>query len=112
MSTPIQKWKWFGFPGHFIAAESCQFRMCTQVGKYLVSTVGAYRPKAGGLDQEIGCGRKFETFVFKAGTPCAVKDCGCGMPDGGSEIDSLSANDAGEAQKNHMALCRKYARKS
>jgi hypothetical protein len=113
MPTSINKWKWFGFPGHFIASNSCQFRMCTQVGKYLISTVGAYRPKgADGKDEEIGCGRKFETFVFMSGKVCDAKGCGCGMPEiSGSEIDSLGANDAGDARANHMKLCRKYSRK-
>lgn len=113
MVTPATKWKWFGFPGHFIASDSCRFRMCTQVGKFLVSTVGAYRPKPSSLDTDIGYGRKFETFVFKAGAPCKLKDCGCLMPEiNGSEIDSLPANTAGDAQTNHMKLCRKYARKN
>lgn len=34
------KWKWFGTPGHFICARDCRFHLCTQVGKYLISTVG------------------------------------------------------------------------
>lgn len=34
------KWKWFGNAAHFICGNSCRFHMATQVGKYLISTVG------------------------------------------------------------------------
>lgn len=37
-------WKWFGSAGHLIVAQWCRFHLCTQVGKYLVSTVGEYWP--------------------------------------------------------------------
>lgn len=35
-----QDWKWFGHAGHYILADRCQFHLTTQVGKYLVSTIG------------------------------------------------------------------------
>lgn len=35
-----EKWKWFGSAGHFICAHLCRFHLTTQVGKYLISTVG------------------------------------------------------------------------
>ena len=61
--------------------------------------------------EEIGCDRKYETFVFKAGERCKAKGCGCGLPDiDGSELDSLAANDAGTATKNHREMCAKVAR--
>lgn len=37
-------WKWFGNAGHFICGSNCRFHMCTQVGDYLVSTVGQLWP--------------------------------------------------------------------
>lgn len=37
-------WKWFGNAGHLIVATDCRFHLCTQVGKYLVPTVGQYWP--------------------------------------------------------------------
>lgn len=37
-------WKWFGNAGHFVCSRDCQFHLCTQVGKYLVSTVGEFFP--------------------------------------------------------------------
>ena len=42
--TP-DKWKWFGHAGHLIVGHYCRFHLCTQVGKYLVSTVGEYWPE-------------------------------------------------------------------
>ena len=61
--------------------------------------------------EEIGCDRKYETMVFEAGKPCVAKDCGCGLPAiSGSELDCLGANDAGTATKNHMQLCKKWAK--
>ena len=100
-----KNWKWFGSPGHLIVSLDCRFHLCTQVGGHLVSTVGEYLPdssvreilaksrgktlegigemrRADFLDkigyEEIGCGRKFETMVFRvSGDLCK---CGCGMP--------------------------------
>jgi len=37
---PQSEWKWFGNAGHFICSRDCQFHLCTQVGKFLISTVG------------------------------------------------------------------------
>lgn len=44
---PIEKsdWKWFGDAGHLIVAQWCHFHLCTQVGPWLVSTVGRYWPE-------------------------------------------------------------------
>ena len=60
--------------------------------------------------QEIGCGRKYETYVFHAsGAEC---ECGCGLPKiDFSELDFLPANDAKTARASHMELCHKWATK-
>jgi len=61
--------------------------------------------------EEIGYQRKYETFVFKAGKPCSTKGCACGLPAiDGHELDTLPANDAGAAKRNHLELCRKWAK--
>jgi hypothetical protein len=105
-------WIWFGSPGHFIGGASCRFHMATQVGRYLVSTVGDYYPPFPGTRTEVGYKRFFETMVFKAGKACAVKSCGCGMPTiDGSELDFEGYNTAGAAQKGHLAMCEKWAAK-
>jgi hypothetical protein len=43
--TPREDWKWFGHAAHFICSRWCQFHLSTQVGKWLVSTVGEYWPE-------------------------------------------------------------------
>ena len=124
-SVPAEKWEWFGLPGHFICGQWCRFHLCTKVGKYLVSSVGMYvHPRNSGASErtegewlaknpngeEIGCGRFYETFVFKAGPRCEAKVCNCGQPTiDGHELDTLVANDVGTATKNHMAMCQKWA---
>lgn len=106
-------WRWFGFPGHLIVSNMCRFHMATQVGKYLISTVGEYRPEGDGKPRRtIGAGDQsfFETYVFEAGQTCSVAGCGCGMPDiSGSEIDGERSATAGDATAKHYEYCNKYA---
>lgn len=101
------KWKWLGHAGHFCGAHKCLHHLHTHVGKFCISTVGDYRPdmKGGDLGErmDIGYERAFETFVFDL------------LPSGGidlTEIDTLPANDSKTAEKNHMKMCLKYARKT
>lgn len=136
---PTDQWRWFGNAGHFICAQWCRFHLCTQVGDYLVSTVGEHVPDEGvreivaqsrGVDLtgrgdarlhdfmqkvgfcEIGYGRTYETMVFRAGAPCAAPGCGCGLPAiDGEEQDMRGYTDAGAATAGHMALCMAWAGK-
>jgi hypothetical protein len=139
---PIEqsKWKWFGHAGHFICAQWCRFHLCTQVGKYLVSTVGEYFPDApvreimarqrnivleGRGDERVAdYARKigfetmgasphcYGTMVFEAGSPCSLKDCGCGLPSiDGRDLDSSRWMTAKEATEGHYAFCKKFAAK-
>lgn len=117
-------WEWFGHSAHFICGRWCRFHMATKVGDYLVSTVGEYIPphysgseraEAEWLTknypgQDIGCGRKYETMVFRAGEPCAAPKCMCGLPSlASSELDFVGYNDARDARIGHMAMCRRWA---
>lgn len=59
-----------GWPGHFIAAQSCLFRRntlvtCSDIRRVVVSTVGNYRDAAGEA-KEIGYNRYYETYTFSA----------------------------------------------
>jgi len=117
----MQEIKWFGNAGHFCCAAWCRFHLTTLVNGFLISSVGEYvhprhgqgseRKEAEWLKdnwpgEEIGCGRKYETMVFKAGEPCS---CGCGLPKiDGSEIDAQGYNTAKEATEGHMFLVEKY----
>lgn len=114
----VKNWKWFGKAAHFICSDRCLFHMATDVGDYMISSVGAYYPNMNrhgeglGEMETIGCDRKYETYVFEKndGNGC---ECGCDLPAFSlSEIDSLSANDDKTAQANHMKLCLKYSKKS
>lgn len=126
MSVSPKDWKWFGNAGHFICGEWCRFHLCTQVGCWLVSTVGEYIPpilsqgseqkeavwlKRHPTGQEIGLGRTFETMVFMAGKPCSDEICGCGLPEiSGSELDVGCYNSRKDATEGHLALCLKWSK--
>ena len=105
--------QYFGSAAHFVGSESCRFHIATLVGDYVVSTVGDYRPSGFRFEPgskvygaEIGCGRRYETMVFRNGGPCG---CGCGMPEiDGSEIDFEGYNTRGEANAGHERMCQKY----
>lgn len=100
---------WYGSPAHFICADRCRFHLATEIGKHIISTIGEFYRKPDDTEpEEIGCDRKFETFVFeKIAGRCA---CGCGIPKfEPCVIDSLPANDRATANRNHVKLCRKYA---
>lgn len=84
----------------------------TRVGDYRISTVGDYHPPDGAHSrmaamQDIGYGRKFETFVFRVS---GEGFHGEGEVAEWSEIDSEGYNEMVDAERGHMAMCRKYAR--
>jgi hypothetical protein len=116
-AVPQDKWEWFGTPGHFFDAHNCRFHMTTRVGLWLISTVGEYYPKSDPNlpfpGENIGYDRKYETAVFRAGRPCSSSRCHkCNLPvNDGCELEMLPANTAGDANRNHAALCKKWARK-
>jgi hypothetical protein len=71
----------------------------------------AYMQKFG--YEEIGCDRKYETMVFKAGPPCEADGCKCGMPipTDYCEIGFDGYNDASSATKGHMKMCLRFSRR-
>ncbi len=109
MRIPESEWVWGGYPGHFIGADRCKFRMRTEVGDHVISTVGDFRTELSKEAEEIGVGRTFETMVFKLQDE--VCHCGCGMrlPKSWIEMDSKGYNDPESARKGHMKLCYKWA---
>jgi hypothetical protein len=127
MMIDAREWKWYGLAGHFTCGRWCRFHICTQVGGYLISSVGMLvhpRDSGGGEVNEgrylsanpdgadIGCGRHYETMVFKAGKPCDAAGCACGLPAiDGYELAAKSANNVKEATANHMEMCKKFARR-
>lgn len=138
---PRELWEWFGQAGHFICGRDCQFHLATRVGPWWVSTVGEYLPDSTSWDSlaqhlkgetlegrgdfrradflkkvgyvEIGCGRLYETMVFKVGSDtCEIEGCTCeGQPEiqSYSELDSDAYNDARSARDGHIRMCEKWA---
>lgn len=133
-----ERWVWMPHAGHFILGHMCRFCLSTYVGKYIVSTVGEYVPdsavrrinvqargdkeppivdpgefeylKRYGFD-EIGCGRTYETMVFKAKkAPKKVKCCPYIMISG-TEQDFKGYNTAADAYEGHLRMCRKWSKK-
>ena len=99
--------KYLGRAGHFIASDSCLHHLHTHVNGYCVSTVGDYYPghhRQGddlGERETVGCGRFFETYVFRL---TADGD----DVESWSEIDSVASQTADEADAAHEAMCSRY----
>lgn len=105
-------WKWCGHAHHFVGADSCAHHLSTFVndGRFLVSTVGAYRPGGPKAEMErLGAGPDsfYETFVFR--TDPTDLDDGCPRVADWGEIDSTRYATPGEANAGHMEFCRQYA---
>lgn len=103
------KWVWMPHAGHFILGHKCQFRLCTYVGKYIVSTVGEL-PDSDNTEKmrTIGFDRLYETMVFKS-KKSGNKCCPYEMKDA-DNLDFGSYNDADSARKGHLNMCAKWAR--
>ena len=106
------KWKWFGKAGHFCMSDRCLFHLCTDVGDYLVSSVGDMHPdmSGNGLGEQkpIGWKHLYETMVFKKKK--GFCKCGCGIPNKDlGEVEYLNANSETKCESNHMKLCLKYS---
>jgi hypothetical protein len=136
--TPESEWRWFGSVGHFICGTDCRFHLCTQIGNFLVSTIGEllfdepvreilaqtrgiqlegqgdarradYMRKIG--YEEIGYQCKYETMVFRTtGDVCHAPECSCGLPRiDPTDLDGRGYNTAGAATIGHLELCRQFA---
>lgn len=129
-------WIWMPHPAHFICARDCRFFLATRVGPYVVSTVGEMIPDAPvreiyaqsrGIDlvgrgderladymrkigyEEIGCGRKYETLVFRAKAADEKNSCCPWRIDVSSELDGRGYNEPHDAYQGHLELCRKWS---
>ncbi len=103
------KWVWMPHPGHFCGGSNCRFVMNTYVGKYIVSTVGEYRPEYSKEIEEIGLDRKYETMVFHAGK--SEHKCCPYQVSNLTEIDMEGYNTSEAAFSGHYKLCKKWAAK-
>lgn len=105
----MTNWKWYGNAGHLAVSHQCRFHLSTEVGNYLVSTIGEWYPARSKEMDTIGTGSKdfYETYVFKLdGTRCK---CGCGLPGIHlSEIAGLRYETPKEANEGHIKFCEEY----
>jgi hypothetical protein len=134
---PQSDWKWFGHAGHLCVGPWCRFHLCTEIGPYVVSTVGEYLPmesvrefyaqsrgviltKRGEMGEieyiqkvgfeDIGFNRKYETMIFRVTGHCNSPECGCGLPMiDGDEQDCEGYNTAKDATEGHIRMCLKWA---
>lgn len=109
MTHAPETWKWYGRPGHFCGSADCRFHLTTQVGPYLVSTVGDYHPLNKDVPVNLGPNPEdgYETMVFRISGIC---HCGCGRPQhDGREIEVDWYASALSAEAGHYALCLKHA---
>lgn len=124
-NIPSSEWKWYGNAAHFICGKWCRFHMATEVGPWLISTVGEMvHPSDSGaherteeeyldknpLGKEVGYGRLFETYVFEITGHCTDGKCGCGLPIfDGCETEGRGSNTRADATRIHREMCEKYA---
>lgn len=136
MKFPPETWIWMPHPAHLIVSHDCRFHLATVVGDVIVSTVGEYFPDSETREilancrgiklqgrgderrhdymkkigyEEIGCGRKYETMVFKAVPGKAENACCPFTQRDGRDLDSDGYNDASAAYAGHLAMCKKWA---
>lgn len=111
MSSDASTWEWYGNAGHFIGGRNCRFHLCTEVGDYIVSTIGEYVPRGCDSPQPLGCepDSLYETFVFECGGGRCTCGCGLPLPDDWTEIDSEHMATPRAAKETHMRMCHKYA---
>lgn len=104
---------YIGCAGHYIAAQSCRFRLHTQVGDdYRISTVGEmYYPHRDEM-QPIGSGPDdfFETYVFRTSAKPASgsNGCGCHEVTDWCEIEGHRTATARDAAEMHQKMVEKY----
>lgn len=103
------KWLWQGHAAHFICASRCLFHLTTIVpGRYIVSTVGDYRPgmhfSTLGAIEPVGAEHFYETMVFRA-----EKITGCTSFSARSRmLDFAGYQTHLEANAGHLAMCMKW----
>jgi len=104
-------WRWLPHPAHFICAERCQFVLATEVGGYLVSTVGEFvsNPIKVGQFEEIGFNRRYETMVYKS-LKSENLCCEYEADISSGDLDMNGYNSAKAAYQGHIALCNKWSK--
>lgn len=107
----MSEWVWHGHAAHFIGGARCRFHLATTVagGRFIVSTVGDYYPDPKGEREPIGLTRLFETMVFPVD---GAEYCGCPSIADYQEHDFMGYQTAQDATAGHMAMCRKWDKRT
>lgn len=106
----INDWIWMPHPGHFSGAYDCQFRLCTFVNGFIISTIGEYHPDR--PKHTLGTGDRdyYETMVFRA-VKSKNDACGCEYRiDSGLELACKRYSTGKKAKNGHMDFCLKCDR--
>jgi hypothetical protein len=110
-------WEWCGQAHHFVGANNCRFHLATWVGggRFLVSTVGDYRPEPDRQTMTtLGAGDDsfFETYVFA--TDPDNREVTSGHPEVSDwcEVGGERWATHEEANEGHMRYCREFEAKS
>lgn len=108
---PVEEWKYRGLKGHFINAERCRFGLCTDIGSYRISTVGAYYPTDSTPHMDmIGWQRYYETYVFNLINGKISSHQEIDSESIGFDKDKENPYDKDkEAEAMHERMCLKYA---
>lgn len=116
MSVPVESWRWHGVAAHFICGYRCRFHLATEVGAWLVSTVGDLYDTDEGERRPLGCDADsfYETYVFHLGDApkrCEEPGCDCGLPEPTEwcEVYGKRSATRGAATREHLAACAEYA---
>lgn len=89
---------------HFILAHDCRFRLRTNVGNYIVSTIGEMH-----WNGPLGWEREYETMVFRS-----EKNNNASYPYRiivSEEPETRSYMTSEDATRGHYELCEKYSNK-
>lgn len=104
---PQSEWVWYGYAGHLCIGSRCAYHMSTRIGRYLISTVGDFKPDGKTRETLSSADDSFfETMVF----PCDG-EIASGDPNilSWEAVESEHYAKSIDAERNHRALCLKYA---
>jgi len=108
--TDFDGWKWRGLPGHFICSNDCRFHLCTDIGKYRISTVGAMYREGDEVMQPIGAFHHYETMVFPLKDD-QITDYGELAVDTLEFKEGMNTYDLDkQAERMHLDMCYKWER--
>lgn len=102
------QWRWCGSAHHNAIGFDCRFALATQVGEWVVSTVGDWRPVRDEAPRPVGPepDALYETCVFPAGEP---GECGVARTGSAVEVAGRRWTTRAQAVEGHAELCRRAA---